>query len=120
SRSGRPPRLASALWSITANTVIPFADSVPVRRETVSVTDLGLTLVVISVSVQLAMAGLLSPSLSGREPMPMPAASICHLTTTSDQLGQRPPNCAPRHQAGSRPDSALPIRPGSLIPAGVT
>ena len=39
---------------------MPFADKMPVRRETVSVTDLGLTLVVICVSVQSAMAGLLS------------------------------------------------------------
>jgi len=39
---------------------MPFADKMPVRRETVSVTDLGLTLVVICVSVQSAMVGLLS------------------------------------------------------------
>ena len=60
SRNCMPTRLASALWSITAKTFMPFADKMPVRRETVSVTDLGLTLVVICVSVQSAMVGLLS------------------------------------------------------------
>ena len=60
SRNCMPTWLASALWSITAKTFMPFADRMPVRRETVSVTDLELTLVVICVSVQSAMAGLLS------------------------------------------------------------
>jgi hypothetical protein len=58
-----PTWLASALWSITAKIFRPFADKMPVRRETVSVTDLGLTLVVISVSVQSAITGLLSASV---------------------------------------------------------
>jgi len=43
---------------------MPFAERMPVRRETVWVTDLGLTLVVICVSIQSAMVGLLSLSLS--------------------------------------------------------
>ena len=39
---------------------MPFAERMPVRRETVSMTDLGLTLAVIRVSVPSAVAGLLS------------------------------------------------------------
>src|SRR6516162_6947087 len=60
SRNCRPTWLASALWSITAKTFRPFAARMPVRCETVSVTDLGLTLVVICVSIQSAMAIFLS------------------------------------------------------------
>ena len=50
----------SALWSIAAKTFMPFAERMPVRREAVLATGLGLTLVVICVWVQSAMAGLLS------------------------------------------------------------
>ena len=73
SRNFIPTALASALWSITAKTFRPFALRMPVRREVVSVTDLGLILVVISVSIQSVMA--LSP-VPVRAPSPLPAMSL--------------------------------------------
>jgi hypothetical protein len=52
SRGSSRARLASALWSITPNSFMVLAAMRSVRRETVSATGRGLSLVVTPVSVQ--------------------------------------------------------------------
>src|SRR5271166_405668 len=51
SRSFSPAWLASALWSITANSFMPFAATISLRRETVPATERGLSLVTMSASI---------------------------------------------------------------------
>jgi hypothetical protein len=57
SRSCRPTCRASPLWSMTAKTFRPLADKMPVSRETVALTDRGLTFVVTWVCVLSGIAG---------------------------------------------------------------
>ena len=68
SRSSSPACSASARWSITANSFMPFAKNSSVRRSTVAATGRGLSLVTIPFSVWVVPVVIVLSSYGRRSP----------------------------------------------------